>query len=181
MLVCMWISFITLETPSWLLSPLGKHRSTGCTCRSFPSPPQFLQQWSHWSPPQSWVMVMCTKPHTRPFTSRGLSGCSLSAWHWGQSAQQPPAFSQKLNCSWEEEGGGNTGKGTSQPVWRICGGIFAAAGILCADSQEMDSCALERRARGQGGWEVENFVASGGVWWRFDYKEPHGHGKEFLF
>lgn len=52
---------------------------------------------------------------------------------------------------------------------------------MCADSQEMDSRALERRARGQGSWEVENFVASGGVWWGFDYKEPHGHGKEFLF
>lgn len=44
MLVCMWISFITLETHSLLLSPLGKQRSTGCTCWSFPSPPQFLQQ-----------------------------------------------------------------------------------------------------------------------------------------
>lgn len=181
MLVCTWITFITLETRSLLLSPWGKQRSADCTCRSFPSPPQFLPAVITL---ESHAILSDGDVHKTSHTSIHsmrtqwvLPVCPTL----GVECPAPNSIFTEPNCSWEEEGGGNTGKGTSQPVWRICGGIFEAEGTGHADSQEMDLCALEWRARGQGGWEDENFVATGGVGWGFDYKEPHCHGKEFLF
>lgn len=182
MLVCTWISFITLEIFSLLLSPLGKQRSTDCSCQSFLSPPQFLQQWSHWSLPQSWVMVMCTKPPTYPFTPQGLSGCSLSARHWGRSAQHPTAFSRGLTAPGkrrEEEI--QVKEHHSQSEGFVEESLWQKEQSVLILRVEMVLRALEWRARGQDGWEDENVVVSGGVGRGFEYEEPHCHAKEFLF
>lgn len=108
MLVCTWISFITLEIRSLLLFPLGKQRSIDCSCQSLPYSPQFLQQWSRWSLLKSWVMVMCTKPHSTR-TKWVLTVCLTL----GAGCPAPNSVFMGLNWSWEEEGGGNTGKETS--------------------------------------------------------------------
>lgn len=123
---------------SLLLFKPGKQRSPALSCqRSVPSP-DLAQLWWDRHLWRSWVMAVCTEPHTRPFIPQILVGCHCLPDNGGRSWARPTSVFMGLTCWLEEEGGENTGKwasaGERASLWRTCGRMFWAEGTGNANS-----------------------------------------------